>query len=168
RRARRPGADQPSGGHFRDDDRGAQRAREFYRRGRPAPPSAGYRDQRLPAHAGGLAHDRAPRLASSRATRSRVARRAAEDSALNGYAAPWWLPGGHLQTLYPSLHPPARVALQRERWETPDGDFIDVDFAGERAASRLLVLFHGLERSEEHTSELQSRFDLVCRLLLEK
>src|SRR5699024_11563350 len=30
---------------------------------------------------------------------------------------------------------------------------------------------HGLSsgaRSEEHTSELQSRFDLVCRLLLEK
>src|SRR5438067_7525457 len=25
-----------------------------------------------------------------------------------------------------------------------------------------------IERSEEHTSELQSRFDLVCRLLLEK
>src|SRR5699024_12667495 len=27
---------------------------------------------------------------------------------------------------------------------------------------------HDDERSEEHTSELQSRFDLVCRLLLEK
>src|SRR5437868_14990222 len=26
----------------------------------------------------------------------------------------------------------------------------------------------GIQRSEEHTSELQSRFDLVCRLLLEK
>src|SRR5207249_9422316 len=26
----------------------------------------------------------------------------------------------------------------------------------------------GQKRSEEHTSELQSRFDLVCRLLLEK
>src|SRR5699024_11831033 len=26
----------------------------------------------------------------------------------------------------------------------------------------------GTSRSEEHTSELQSRFDLVCRLLLEK
>src|SRR5207249_5297514 len=25
-----------------------------------------------------------------------------------------------------------------------------------------------VQRSEEHTSELQSRFDLVCRLLLEK
>src|SRR5699024_11994079 len=27
---------------------------------------------------------------------------------------------------------------------------------------------HPRDRSEEHTSELQSRFDLVCRLLLEK
>src|SRR5207249_11536644 len=35
---------------------------------------------------------------------------------------------------------------------------------GERHLRRLRVL----ERSEEHTSELQSRFDLVCRLLLEK
>jgi predicted alpha/beta-fold hydrolase len=37
------------------------------------------------------------------------------------------------------------VALRRERWETPDGDFIDVDFAGAAASPRLLVLFHGLE-----------------------
>src|SRR2546421_1183126 len=29
-------------------------------------------------------------------------------------------------------------------------------------------LGHGVGRSEEHTSELQSRSDLVCRLLLEK
>src|SRR5438067_10579169 len=28
--------------------------------------------------------------------------------------------------------------------------------------------FTNVGRSEEHTSELQSRFDLVCRLLLEK
>src|SRR5207249_8446532 len=34
------------------------------------------------------------------------------------------------------------------------------------ASSRTLVIDRG--RSEEHTSELQSRFDLVCRLLLEK
>src|SRR5438067_9855637 len=31
-----------------------------------------------------------------------------------------------------------------------------------------LTLAHSSKRSEEHTSELQSRFDLVCRLLLEK
>src|SRR3989338_10564351 len=31
----------------------------------------------------------------------------------------------------------------------------------------LLFIFHNLSRSEEHTSELQSQFHLVCRLLLE-
>src|SRR5438067_10621415 len=31
-----------------------------------------------------------------------------------------------------------------------------------------LALSRSAPRSEEHTSELQSRFDLVCRLLLEK
>src|SRR5699024_11547315 len=31
-----------------------------------------------------------------------------------------------------------------------------------------VLLDPGEQRSEEHTSELQSRFDLVCRLLLEK
>src|SRR5207248_11259426 len=35
--------------------------------------------------------------------------------------------------------------------------------ADDRAA-----LAEGLDRSEEHTSELQSPYDLVCRLLLEK
>ena len=61
------------------------------------------------------------------------------------YRAPWWLPGGHLQTLYAALAPAPRVAWRRERWETPDGDFIDLDQAGERGP--LLALFHGLEGS---------------------
>src|SRR5207249_10352834 len=41
--------------------------------------------------------------------------------------------------------------------------------AEHRGLRRAVVLDegHGV-RSEEHTSELQSRFDLVCRLLLEK
>src|SRR5699024_11965769 len=30
------------------------------------------------------------------------------------------------------------------------------------------IILGSAQRSEEHTSELQSRFDLVCRLLLEK
>jgi hypothetical protein len=37
------------------------------------------------------------------------------------------------------------VARKRERWDTPDGDFIDVDWAGDAGSNRLLVLFHGLE-----------------------
>jgi predicted alpha/beta-fold hydrolase len=61
------------------------------------------------------------------------------------FASPWWLPGGHLQTIVPSLFRPPRVPLRRERWETPDGDFIDVDFCGEPDARDELVLFHGLE-----------------------
>src|SRR2546422_7419195 len=32
----------------------------------------------------------------------------------------------------------------------------------------LLQIFYSVRRSEEHTSELQSRLHLVCRLLLEK
>src|SRR5699024_3432651 len=40
--------------------------------------------------------------------------------------------------------------------------------AGDRQAVSLLEALDRLDRSEEHTSELQSRFDLVCRLLLEK
>lgn len=63
------------------------------------------------------------------------------------YRAPAWLPGGDLQTLYAALRPPRRPALARERWDTPDGDFIDVDFSGPAAAPHMVVLFHGLEGS---------------------
>lgn len=68
------------------------------------------------------------------------------------YHAPLWLPGGNLQTIWPALF--ARhdrtepVPYRRERWTTPDGDFIDVDFSNEEPQPRaLLVLFHGLEGS---------------------
>jgi uncharacterized protein len=64
---------------------------------------------------------------------------------LSPFSSPWWLPGGHLQTIVPSLLPPPRLALRRERWDTPDGDFIDVDFGGDPGAKEQLVLFHGLE-----------------------
>ncbi len=37
------------------------------------------------------------------------------------------------------------MPLRRERWDTPDGDFIDVDFCGDPGAATQLVLFHGLE-----------------------
>src|SRR5207249_6963429 len=42
---------------------------------------------------------------------------------------------------------------------------VDVDFGGNLTVSARVIKTN---RSEEHTSELQSRFDLVCRLLLEK
>src|SRR5699024_12000973 len=43
-----------------------------------------------------------------------------------------------------------------------------IDEAGEVDAEAVLAEINGYFKSEEHTSELQSRFDLVCRLLLEK
>ncbi len=67
---------------------------------------------------------------------------------LKPYRPPFWLFNGHLQTLWPvwkTLRLPP-IAWPRERWETPDGDFIDVDCinAGESDAP-IVVLFHGLE-----------------------
>jgi predicted alpha/beta-fold hydrolase len=60
----------------------------------------------------------------------------------------WWLPHAHLQTVYGSLAAPApEVALRRERWETPDGDFVDVDFLDGPAAAPWVQLFHWLEGS---------------------
>jgi predicted alpha/beta-fold hydrolase len=63
------------------------------------------------------------------------------------YASPWWLPGGHLQTIVGALLPAPRIVFRRERWETPDGDFIDLDWAGDGNGGPLLALFHGLEGS---------------------
>lgn len=63
----------------------------------------------------------------------------------SSYSAPWWLPGGHLQTLYAALAPAPRIAWRRERWDTPDGDFIDLDWAGTEGP--LIAIFHGLEGS---------------------
>jgi len=66
------------------------------------------------------------------------------------YLAPNWLPGGHLQTIYPAtcIAKPA-VTYRRERWDTPDGDFIDVDFVDGTPGKPFLVLFHGLEGSSD-------------------
>ena len=87
------------------------------------------------------------------------------------YAAPWWLPDGNTQTIWAALRArrfvgPAPV-FHRERWPTPDGDFVDVDWLAGPApqapadtnclhggtlrtgqpAQPLLVIFHGLEGS---------------------
>ena len=63
------------------------------------------------------------------------------------YCAPAWLLGGQAQTLWPLLIKPRPIPLRRERWDTPDGDFIDVDHLDGPPGSPLLVLFHGLEGS---------------------
>ena len=70
---------------------------------------------------------------------------------LNAYQAPGWLPGGHAQTIYPLLIKPSVPGYRRERWDTPDGDFIDLDWSATAGAvlsessTPLVALFHGLE-----------------------
>jgi predicted alpha/beta-fold hydrolase len=70
---------------------------------------------------------------------------------VNDYRAPRWLVGGNAQTIWAALFAThfggVRPAFRRERWGTPDGDFIDVDWQGDDTAAPLLVLFHGLEGS---------------------
>ena len=76
-------------------------------------------------------------------------------------AAPAWLPGGHAQTIWAALFARrcvgAAPSYRRERWTTPDGDFVDVDHATHAVAdpaAPLLVLFHGLEgSSRSHYAE---------------
>ena len=63
------------------------------------------------------------------------------------------MPGGNAQTLWAALasrrHFGPAPRWTRSRWNTPDGDFIDVDQAQHAApdGAPLLVLFHGLEGS---------------------
>jgi predicted alpha/beta-fold hydrolase len=79
---------------------------------------------------------------------------------MQAYVAPWWLPGGNLQTIWPALlahrtRGPV-PAYRRVRWATPDGDFVDLDFLANDVSTRrpLIVLFHGLEgSSRSHYSE---------------
>ena len=89
---------------------------------------------------------------------------------MQDYRAPRWLPGGNLQTLwaatgsrrYPrttgataAMGAPGRPGVPprftRQRWDTPDADFVDVDHLWPVVADapRHLVLFHGLEGSTQ-------------------
>src|SRR5699024_11577896 len=71
---------------------------------------------------------------------------------------------------------PYRQTLKREQQD--EDDFFTVVVLGEAlgipdpaafyTAELIPAVWDDFHRSEEHTSELQSRFDLVCRLLLEK
>ncbi|QDC43510.1 hydrolase [Methylophilus medardicus] len=74
----------------------------------------------------------------------------------NDFKAPIWQLGGHLQTIIPSLFPQvAKQTYVRERWELPDGDFVDVDWTESPARldkaqpKPVLVLFHGLEGTSQ-------------------
>lgn len=70
------------------------------------------------------------------------------------YLHPWWLPEAHSQTIAAAkLAGKPRLKFHRTRWNTPDGDFIDLDFTEpenmHQQFDELWVLFHGLEGSSQ-------------------
>ncbi len=68
---------------------------------------------------------------------------------MSGFQPAWWLRNPHLQTLWSSvLRKKPRVPLRRERFELPDGDFLDLDWTP-GTTGPLVVIFHGLEGSAE-------------------
>src|SRR2546430_9679032 len=67
-------------------------------------------------------------------------------------------------TLFRSTHEPPPHAC----WDGCGRSFDDSPSGQQTTPSQKRRQAHGANRSEEHTSELQSQSNLVCRLLLEK
>ena len=83
-----------------------------------------------------------------------------------------WLPGGHVQTIWGAklarTHDGRLAPMQRQRWTTPDGDWIDVDIQQTLSENRPhLVLFHGLEgSSQSHYAQAFRRWAQLERVNL--
>ncbi len=71
--------------------------------------------------------------------------------ASSSYKPPFYLRNGHLQTIFPSLFRRINaVSYQRERIDTPDGDFLDLDWSCVGGRD-LGIISHGLEgNSQRH------------------
>ena len=65
------------------------------------------------------------------------------------YRPPRPLRNGHVQSVLPTLFRRVRVAYRRERLDLPDGDFLDLDWAGPADSPRVAVVAHGLEGSAD-------------------
>jgi predicted alpha/beta-fold hydrolase len=63
------------------------------------------------------------------------------------YRPAWWVPGPHLRTLWGKFARRPDTLLRAERWETPDGDFLDVHRLDAAAGRPRLIVLHGLEGS---------------------
>ena len=61
----------------------------------------------------------------------------------------WWLPGPHLQTLWPTIcgRRIQPIPFESERIELPDGDFLDLTWVRKNESGPIVILLHGLEGS---------------------
>ena len=72
-----------------------------------------------------------------------VGRQRISEASAEGFKAAWWLRGGHAQTLWASLMRRIPLETRRERLELPDGDFVDLDWAGNNGP--IVVVLPGLQ-----------------------
>jgi predicted alpha/beta-fold hydrolase len=72
-------------------------------------------------------------------------------TAVSEFRPAWWLRGSHRQTVWRRLFDGAPPPLyRRERFETSDGDFVDLDWldsGGQSGERPLVIVLHGLEGS---------------------
>ena len=66
-------------------------------------------------------------------------------SPASSYTPPWWCRPRHLQTLWAVFRRGRFPGLTRERLETPDGDFVDLDWLPGKPDAPVLLIVHGLE-----------------------
>ena len=81
----------------------------------------------------------------------------------------WWLPGGHLQTMWRKFSGSTAVPHRRERLEIADGDFIDVDWASDslpylQSERPIVLVLHGLcgSSGSSYVRTLQARLTEYC------
>ncbi len=62
----------------------------------------------------------------------------------------------HAQTVFGNFLRGSRRAFRRERVETPDGDFVDLDWHDGRAGAPTVLVLHGLEGSSDSSYVLET------------
>ena len=64
---------------------------------------------------------------------------------IHEFKRPWFLFNGHMETIWPSLFRKVKApGYRRERIQTPDDDFLDLDWL-QSGNKRLVIISHGLE-----------------------
>jgi predicted alpha/beta-fold hydrolase len=81
----------------------------------------------------------------------------------SSYKRPNWLFNGHLETIYPSLFRTVNIQNPvRERIETPDNDFLDLDWY-RSGSDRLVIISHGLEGNSRRPYMLGMAREFILR-----
>lgn len=81
-----------------------------------------------------------------------------EPHRLQEFASPWWLPGGHTQTLWRRFVSHIPLPRRRQRVELSDGDFIDLDWVDSHS--------NDLHSTDPHSTDPGSARDLPTVFLL--